>query len=601
MLYPVMSEKREVFSLDGIWNFKLDGLDLNENIKDNKLKDPMTMAVPSSYNDLKEGIEFRDFNGWVWYERDLYVTKKMLDERLIIRFGSATHSAKLYVNGKIVLEHKGGFLPFEAQINDLVKTGKNDIKIAVNNIVDFTTLPVGFTQEVEINGVKKLKVTPQFDFFNYAGIQRPVKIYTTPETYIEDIDIITDFKGSEGYIDYDINVVNPKGEVQIELIDEDQKVVATQTGTKNRIVINNVKLWQPLDAYLYDMNIKIFDEGVLVDEYILPVGVRTVRVDGSKFLINEKPFYFKGFGKHEDSHIHGRGFDEALNVKDIGLLKWIGANSYRTAHYPYSEEMMRLSAREGIVIIDETPAVGLLKGMMAFFGGGATDTDEKTTWEVMETFEHHKDVLRDLVKRDKNNPAVCMWSVANEADTWTKGTEDYFKPLIDLTREIDPQKRPITVVLVMMSFPENCLVSQFLDVISLNRYYGWYREGGALDEAEHNLRDELNRWKEKHPNTPVLFTEYGADTVAGMHDTTPVMFTEEYQAEYYAMNHKVFDEFDFVVGEQAWNFADFATTQGFLRVQGNKKGAFTRDRKPKMAAHAFKARWESIPEFDYKK
>ena len=99
----------------------------------------------------------------------------------------------------------------------------------------------------------------------------------------------------------------------------------------------------------------------------------------------------------------------------------------------------------------------------------------------------------------------------------------------------------------------------------------------------------------------MIFTEYGADTVMGMHDTTPVMYTEEFQVEYYKMNNRVFDDYDFVVGEQVWNFADFATSQSLLRVQGNKKGIFTRDRKPKLVAHYFRDRWHKIPDFEYKK
>jgi beta-glucuronidase len=117
--------------------------------------------------------------------------------------------------------------------------------------------------------------------------------------------------------------------------------------------------------------------------------------------------------------------------------------------------------------------------------------------------------------------------------------------------------------------------------------------------SEIALRRELDGWKKL--GKPVMFTEYGADTVMGFHDTTPVMYTEEYQLEYYQMNNKVFDECDFVVGEQVWNFADFATSQGLLRVQGNKKGLFTRDRKPKLAAHYFRNRWQQIPDFGYKK
>lgn len=111
--------------------------------------------------------------------------------------------------------------------------------------------------------------------------------------------------------------------------------------------------------------------------------------------------------------------------------------------------------------------------------------------------------------------------------------------------------------------------SQLSDVICLNRYYGWYFGGPDLEVSETGLRKELSDWGKL--GKPVMFTEYGADTVSGLHDTTSVMYTEEYQVEYYEMNNKVFDEFDFVVGEQAWNFADFATSQSLLRVQGNKK------------------------------
>ena len=137
------------------------------------------------------------------------------------------------------------------------------------------------------------------------------------------------------------------------------------------------------------------------------------------------------------------------------------------------------------------------------------------------------------------------------------------------------------------------------DVICLNRYYGWYYCSGDLESAEKELRAELEKWAAY--DKPIVFTEFGADTVAGLHDATPVMFTEEFQVDYYEMNTRVFDDFPAVQGEQVWNFADFATSQGVVRVQGNKKGLFTRDRKPKMAAHFMRRRWLAIPDFDYKK
>lgn len=599
MLYPIMTESRSVIDLNGIWNFKLDkGNGFTEKWYESNLKDTIKMAVPSSYNDLVEAEEVRDHVGWVWYERSFTLNKSLLDERIVLRFGSATHEAKVYLNGKFLVEHKGGFTPFEAEINELLVSGENRLTVAVNNIIDETTLPVGMLKETEVNGKKVMKNLVNFDFFNYAGIHRPVKIYTTPKTYVDDLTIVTKFEDTNGYVDYDVNFIG-EADINVSIIDEDNNIVATSKGKNGQVVIKDVKLWEPMNAYLYKLKVDLVKDNILIDTYSEEFGVRTVEVKEGKFLINNKPFYFKGFGKHEDSHVNGRGFNEAINVKDFNLMKWIGANSFRTSHYPYSEEIMRLADREGIVVIDETPAVGLHLNFMAtgLFG----ESVKRDTWKEIGTKESHEQILKELVKRDKNHPSVVMWSVANEPDSDSEGAKEYFEPLIKLTKELDPQKRPVTVVTYLMSTPDRCKVGDIVDVLCLNRYYGWYVAGGDLEEAKRMLQEELNGWEKRCPNKPIMFTEYGADTVAGMHDTLPVMFTEEYQVEYYKANHEVVDKCKNFVGEQVWNFADFATSQGIIRVQGNKKGIFTRERRPKMIAHSLRERWTNIPEFGYKK
>ncbi len=595
MLYPVITRSRKVISLDGIWKFKKGKITLNEEQAGKRLKDYLNMPVPSSYNDIPSNVDIRNHQGWVWYERDLVIQKDLLEERLLIRFGSATHKARLYINGKFIVEHIGGFTPFEVELNDIVNEGKNLIQIAVDNQLDFTTIPLGYqTGEGENQKTQGL-----FDFFNYAGIHRPVKLYTTPKIYVEDITVITDFENKLGKVDYIVDIVG-EADINVKLFDEDGNQVSKASGKEGQLLIEDVKLWQPLNAYLYNLVVELSKDGELIDEYELPIGIRTVEVKGNEFLINGEPFYFKGFGKHEDSHVHGRGFDEALNVKDIGLLKWIGANSYRTAHYPYSEEMMRLSAREGIVVIDEVAAVGMMIGMAAFAGGMGQKEKPPKTWDVVNPSKNHDDAIRELIKRDKNNPAVVMWSIANEPDSHEEGAYEYFEPRCKLARELDLQKRPITIITHLMAATKD-IVYPLVDVLSFNRYYGWYIDGGNLDKAEEKLRGELEFWHNKCPNMPILFTEYGADTVPGLHDVHDIMFTEEYQVKYYEMNHKVFDMFPNVIGEQAWNFADFEVWQGIVRVQGNKKGIFTRERQPKMIASEMKKRWKNIPEFGYKR
>jgi beta-glucuronidase len=202
----------------------------------------------------------------------------------------------------------------------------------------------------------------------------------------------------------------------------------------------------------------------------------------------------------------------------------------------------------------------------------------------------HAQAIRELIARDKNHPSVVLWSIANEPESETESAEEYFRPLFDVAREAD-RTRPVGFVNVMLAPYGECRVSQFADVLMLNRYYGWYVHTGDLEAAEAGWEEELRGWASE--DKPIIITEYGADTYPGLHATLPTPWTEEYQIAYLEMNHRVFDRIDAVVGEHVWNFADFATTSGIMRVGGNKKGVFTRDRQPKAAAHYLRTRWRS--------
>ncbi len=599
MLYPKLTDSRALIDLSGIWCFQKDETDVfTESLKDAPLPTPTSIAVPASYNDQKEGEDFRDHYGWVWYEKNFSLPAFLKKERVVLRFGAVTHTARVYLNGKLLCEHKGGFLPFEAELTDFLHDGENRLSVAVDNRVNHSTLPVGSEAGgnmlsgliPELPGVTPKKQNyPNFDFFNYAGITRPVKIYTTPKNYIKDITLIPTVGENTATVQYAVETVG-EGAVRLIIRNEEGKIVAESNGAKGSFIIPDVILWQPLDAYLYTCEVH-FDNDCYNEEF----GVRTVEVRGTEFLINGKPFYFKGFGKHEDFYIRGRGLDEPLNVKDISLMRWIGANSFRTSHYPYSEEMMLLCDREGIVVIDETPAVGVNMNFGAAAGG-----KPQNTYEVLKTKEHHEAVIRDMIQRDKNRACVVMWSIANESDTtaFPDSAKDYYEPLYTLARACDPQNRPVTIVGVQNEYIKDKTLPM-MDVICLNRYYGWYVYGGDLAAAQQALTLELDYWKSL--GKPVMFTEYGADTVAGFHAATPVMFTEEYQVDFYKKTHEITDRYPCFIGEQVWNFADFATVQGIMRVVGNKKGLFTRAREPKLAAHYFRKRWHNIPDFGYKK
>ncbi|RIN82935.1 beta-glucuronidase [Mammaliicoccus sciuri] len=597
MLYPIMTETRNVIDLSGIWSFKLIEYKGEYDVT-TEIDTDLQMAVPGSYNDQGVVTSIRNHVGKVVYETTFTIPNVLQQERQVLRFGSATHEAEVFVNGQKVVSHRGGFLPFEVEINDVVQKGKNRLTVIVNNILDDSTLPVGNFKEVkDSKGNIKAVNEPNFDFFNYAGLHRPVKIYTTPkEHYIEDIVIVPHIDGQNAQVEYTVKATGNQS-IQVDIIDQDGRIVASQNGAESTVEIENVHLWQPGDGYQYTLAVSIKADDEVIDYYEEPFGVRSIEVKKGQFLINGEPFYFKGFGKHEDTYYHGRGLNEVSNIQDLNLMKWIGANSFRTSHYPYSEEMMRLADEQGVVVIDETTAVGVHLNFSAALDG-SQNTD---TWEKIRTKEDHEQVIEELITRDKNLACVVMWSIANEPDSASLGAKEYFEPLVNLAKELDPQNRPCTIVTLLNSLPDVCQVQDLVDVICLNRYYGWYIQSGDLEAAKEALRQELDGWLEKQPDKPIMFTEYGADTVVGLHAIDDIMFTEEYQVKYYEANHEIIDQCPNFVGEQVWNFADFETSNGVIRVQGNRKGIFTRERRPKAVAHYFRKRWNNIPDFGYKK
>lgn len=585
MLYPRESETREVKELSGLWEFKVDkGEGIEQRWFERPLAETMIMPVPASYNDLVQDAAIRDHIGDVWYERNFYVPASWMGKRVVVRVGSATHKAVMWVNGNEAARHKGGYLPFEADISSMIRYGAdNRVTITVNNILDWTTIPPG--QVIEYDDPmhpKGYKVQEYFhDFYNYSGIHRPVRLYCTPTNYIKDITVTTDIKGNNGEVNFDIEMSGLPARVVVRLLDENKNEVACCDKLNGIMTVNNAHLWEPGNAYLYTLSVESYNnEEDLEDVYRLLVGIRTIEVTERKFLINGKPFYFKGFGKHEDVEVHGKGLDEVMNVKDFNLFKWIGANSFRTSHYPYSEEIMNLADRMGIVVIDECPAVGF----HFFSEGKKVFTSEHVSDAIL---EHHLQVVQELTQRDKNHPCVVMWSVANEAATFEEESLPYFKKVVDEIRKLD-SARPVTIV--ECSEPSESHVAQLFDVICYNRYYSWYADSGHLDVIEHQLDHDMNAWYERFKK-PVLLAEYGADSIAGFHSDPAVMFTEEYQCELLEHYHTVLDKLDFIVGEHVWNFADFATKQGTIRALGNRKGVFTRQRQPKAAAHLMRKRW----------
>lgn len=595
MLYPRATVSRRVVSMDGMWKFKLDEDAVGE--RDgwvDGIPGDERIPVPASFQDFYTDKDIREYTGDVWYETDAFVPGEWEGKSVQIRFGAATHRAVVFVNGVKVTEHEGGFLPFCADVTDIVRyNAHNKVVVKVNNELTVTNIPCGETIILP-NGKKMNK--PYFDFFNYSGLQRSVHLMAVPKESVFDFEVNYELDKGDAKVHYNVKTTG-EHPVKLLLFDAQGNLAAEAVGKEGVLDVHNAHLWHVRNAYLYRLVIQIMDDTEVLDEYEQEIGIRTVEVKGTSILLNGEPVYLRGFGKHEDSDVVGRGFNIGVMKRDFELMKWIGANSFRTSHYPYSEEIYQMADREGFLIVDEVAAVGLFQSLMNFMeasSGKQTAFFEKETTPTL--LKAHLKAVEEMITRDKNHPSVIAWSLLNEPETSSEAAVPYFKEVFDKAHELDVQKRPRTFALVMNSVPGVCKCYQFSDIVALNRYYGWYVKGGyEISEAEVMFRKEMDAWKALNLNKPFIFTEYGADTLGSEHKLPSVMWSQEYQDEYLKMTNEVFDSYDFVKGEQIWNFADFQTTEGIMRVNGNKKGVFTRQRQPKEAAYLLKRRWEELP------
>lgn len=592
MLYPRDTAARRAVSMDGMWKFQIDWNQqgYEQNWKDG-LPKPDMIPVPASFQDFYTEKDIREFTGDVWYETDVFVPGEWEGREVAVRFGCATHRAEVYVNGIKAVSHEGGFLPFMAEVTEIVRYNAfNKVVVLLNNELNTTSIPCGETKVLS-NGKKMAK--PYFDFYNYSGLQRPVKLISYPCEHIEDFSVVHKFQCQDAMVSYTVETTG-NHEVSVEVYDGEGNRAASSEGKTGELFIPNVHKWGIGDGYLYRFEIRIKDGTELIDEYIEQIGIRTVEIRGKEILLNGEKVYLKGFGKHEDSDMIGRGFHPGVMKRDFECMKWIGANCFRTSHYPYSEEIYQMADREGMLVIDEVAAVGLFKSLMNFM---EASTGKETSFfsepTIPKLLENHLQCIEDMICRDKNHACVIAWSLLNEPESTDEAAVPYFEKVFEKALQMDPQKRPRTFAMIMNSLPDTCKCYQFSDFLSLNRYYGWYMMGGyEIADAEKAFRSELDGWAAKDMDKPVIFTEYGADTNSAEHKLPSVMWSQEYQVEYLKMCHRVFDSYDFVTGELVWNFADFQTTEGIMRMNGNNKGIFTRQRQPKMAAYYYKKRWE---------
>lgn len=590
-LRPQQNGYRNVIDLSGLWHFKAVKADEGEDRQwQNGLGDYGMIAVPGSWNEQIEGL--RNYMGTVWYETEMYVPDIWKQEQVWLRVGSACYEAKVWVNGQLAGTHEGGHLPFAFDISKLLEWGqKNRVSISVNNEQRADRVPGGKLA----GGQMKNYPDANYDFFPYGGLHRAVTLFTVPKHgSLADVTIKTEMDGT---VALEIEKTGSASGGEVVICDQEGRKVKKSFGfvgnnAQVKLSVANAQLWSPEHPYLYETTVQLKRGGKTIDAYTCKTGIRSVSVDNGKLLLNGQPIHLRGFGKHEDFPIFGRGNALPVTVRDFELMKWLGANALRTSHYPYDESVYDLADREGFLIIDEIPAVGLV-----FYDGEEM---------VGKRYRQCAQSLSEMIARDKNHPSVIMWCVANEpalekkgqvaftgtekkgADQEHQAGKDFLTGLMIQARTLDAT-RPATFVSVMggpSDWMEAC------DVICINRYFGWYTNVGDFPTALKYFGGEMDKLHQQYADKPIVVTEFGADAIAGMHSGDGEMFSEEFQKHFVESYLDVANQKPYVSGMMVWNFADFRTGQAIMRVGGmNLKGVFTQDRKPKMAAHMLHDRW----------
>ena len=587
LLRPQQNAIRNVLDLSGIWQFQLDPNAVGEAQGwFTALPTPRPASVPGSWNDLFD--DARDYLGLAWYRYEGHVPQGWHGQRVFLRIGSANYAAKVWINGDLVAEHLGGHLPFAAEITGRVVWDRpNVIAIAVENEqLPERVPPAPGPDGGGVNDLLASYPATTYDFFPYAGLHRPVVLYSVPVEHIDDVAVVTDIDGADGIVTVRVATAGAyAGRGRVRVGAHDAELAFSSGAAEATLRVPGARFWSPRDPHLYPLTVTLLDGERTADAYSLEIGIRTVAVRGNSLLLNGEPITLTGFGRHEDSTLSGRGLNLPVLIRDFELMRWAGANSFRTAHYPHAEEAMELADRLGLLVINEIPAVGL----------DFEDPAEMHAPRLAQALRQ----LRELIARDKNHPSTIMWNVANEPlggpplgegdpppEAVAAGLA-FFRRMYEEAHRLDGT-RPVTMVGVPLGVRD---WHGIFDVVCVNAYYGWYSESGQLDAGRQAFARELDDLHRAF-GKPIVVTEFGADTIPGAHASPPEMWTEEFQVEFIRGFLDVAAERPFVAGMHVWTLADFRTGQGILRAAGmNLKGVFTRDRKPKMVAHYLHERW----------
>ena len=476
-----------------------------------------------------------------------------------IQFDGVNASAHVVLNGSPVCNHDGGYSTFRANITELLRD-ENELTVEVDNS-------------------KNDRVYPQkADFTFYGGIYRDVSLMVVSKNHFT-----LDYFGGPGIritptvqgTDASVQVTtwhDGEGEVSIELLDAAGNTVATGKGPDITLTIFNAHLWNGVkDPYLYSCKARLVVNGTVEDETTTRFGVRSFKVDPKKgFFLNGKSYPLHGVSRHQDRKGLGNAITREMHDEDMALIKEIGANTIRLAHYQHDQYFYDLCDEVGMVVWAEIPYIS------EHMPNGRENTISQ---------------MKELIIQNYNHPCIVCWGVSNEITISTKDKKDMLdnhRQLNDLCHEMD-KTRLTTLACYAMCGPFN-RSAHITDMVSWNLYLGWYVPGFILNDLW------MGFFHLCFPNRPFGYSEYGAEGMPNLHSTHPHRgdHTEEYQAKYHEYMLRCFKRHPWMWATHVWNMFDFAAD---ARDQGgepgmNHKGLVTFDRKTKKDSfYLYKAWW----------
>lgn len=517
-----------------------------------------TLKVPGDWNSQEDKLLY--YEGTVWYRRIFHASPQE-GRRYFLYFGAVNYEAHVYLNGRKLGMHKGGFTPFQFEVTGKLKEGDNVIVVKADNTRKKDEIP-----------------TVNTDWWNYGGITRDVLLASAPATFISDykLQLAKDDAGRiEGFVQLDGGGAGglnggggPAGsgggvqEVTVSIPEAGIRQTVRTDGSGRAVIsipVKKLNYWSPENPHLYAVTLSAGN-----DEISDKIGFRTIQVRGQDILLNGKPVFLRGISIHDENPlIPGRNRSEGDLRMLLTWAKELNCNYVRLAHYPHNEIMIRLADEMGLMVWAEVPVYWTI------------------SWENADTYANAQKQLTDLITRDKNRAAVVIWSIGNETPI-SEPRLSFMGRLAAQAHSLD-SSRLVSAALEVHRKGNEAFVDdplgEKLDLVSFNEYAGWYWGDKPTDLPNYHFTIKYNR--------PVIITEFGGDALAGFHADAATRFSEEYQEELYRYQLQMLKGIGALRGMTPWILTDFRSPRrqhpvyqnfwnrkGLISETGLKKKAF---------------------------